>query len=307
MTRRPSPGSALAAIAALIHRFAVLLAAGIPAPRAWDAVAASAGEREGALLRSVADADDVPSALVRASVEAPPTERRAWRCFAAGMRIASVTGAPPGAALLALAEGLRGAAEAEREVAAALAGPRASARVVLALPVLGLAMASLLDLGALPVLVGTPLGGACLTVGAALVILAARWSSRIVRRARPRDPFPGVDLELAAVALSGGIAPDRALALLDSALAECGLPVATPLVAQTVSFAVGAGAPATGLLRAEAADRRSAIRSRARAAADEAAVALLLPLGVCVLPAFVVLGVIPVLAGVLGTAIAGWG
>lgn len=299
---RPRAGDGLAEIGVLVHRYAVLLLAGIGAARAWDHVVA---HTEHPVARATRDADDLPSALVRASASARPTERLAWRSLAAGIRIATVSGAPPGPALTALADALRAASELDREIASALAGPRASARVVLALPVLGLGMSALLDLGALPVLVGTPLGAGCLVVGIGLVGVAARWSARIVRRAQPSDPLPGLDLDLAAVALCGGLSVDRALALLDSALADSGLPSADPTVAEVVAFASSAGAPVAGLLRAEAAQRRTTARIRGRAAADEAGVALLLPLGVCILPAFVALGVVPVIAAVLGTVVGG--
>jgi tight adherence protein B len=282
----------------------VLLLAGIGATRAWGHVVE---HTEHPVARATRDADDLAAALVRASAAAPSTERLAWRSLAAGIRIATVSGAAPGPALNALADALRAASELDREIASALAGPRASARVVLALPALGLAMSALLDLGALPVLVGTPLGAGCLVVGVGLVAVAAKWSSRIVRRAQPSDPLPGLDLDLAAVALCGGLSVDRALVLLDSALADSGLPSADPAVAEVVTFAASAGAPVAGLLRAEAAQRRAAARIRGRAAADEAGVALLLPLGVCILPAFVALGVVPVIAAVLGTVTGGWG
>lgn len=299
---RPRTSDALTEIAMLVHRYAVLLIAGVSAPRAWYHVVEHTAHP---VARGTHDADDLAAALVRASSATPPIERRAWRSLAAGIRVATVSGAAPGPALTALADALRAASELDREIAGALAGPRASARVVLALPALGLAMATLLDLGALPVLVGTPLGAGCLTVGIGLAALAARWSARIVRRAHPSDPLPGLDLELAAVALCGGLPVDRALALLESALAECGLPPADPALGDVVAFASSAGAPVAALLRAEAAQRRAAAKARGRAAADEAGVALLLPLGVCILPAFVALGVVPIIAAVLGTVIGG--
>lgn len=286
----------------LVHRYAVLLVAGVSSQRAWHHVVEHTAHPVAGVTR---DAVDLAAALVRASSAAPPIERRAWRSLAAGIRVATVSGAAPGPALTALADALRAASELDREIASALAGPRASARVVLALPALGLAMATLLDLGALPVLVGTPLGAGCLAVGIGLAAFAARWSARIVRRAHPNDPLPGLDLELAAVALYGGLPVDRALALLESALAECGLPPADAALADVVAFASSAGAPVAALLRAEAAQRRAAAKARGRAAADEAGVALLLPLGVCILPAFVALGVVPIIAAVLGTVIGG--
>lgn len=66
-----------------------------------------------------------------------------------------------------------------------------------------------------------------------------------------------------------------------------------------LGFAVATGAPAAALLRAQAARAR---KHRHRAAEQRAAslgVRLMLPLGLCSLPAFVCLGIVPVLIGLL--------
>lgn len=68
-----------------------------------------------------------------------------------------------------------------------------------------------------------------------------------------------------------------------------------------LSFAALTGAPSSALLHAEAARLR---RERNRAAEQRAAalgVKLVVPLGLCSLPAFVCLGVVPVLLGLLPT------
>ena len=67
----------------------------------------------------------------------------------------------------------------------------------------------------------------------------------------------------------------------------------------TLAFAALTGAPSAALLYAQAARLR---RERNRAAEQRAAalgVKLVVPLGLCSLPAFVCLGVVPVLLGLL--------
>ena len=70
-----------------------------------------------------------------------------------------------------------------RQVAAALAGPRASAALLALLPLAGVALAAGLGARPLHVLLHTPLGVGCLLLGAALDLLGLWWTTRIVARA----------------------------------------------------------------------------------------------------------------------------
>jgi len=129
-------------------------------------------------------------------------------------------------------------------------------------------------------------------------------------------------LDLFAACLSAGAAPEQALAAVGnafesevgqvlSAVARGGLlgapvetawapclgdPVWAP-VARAVIRAHYSGAALTDVLVHQAADRRRALRSDAHAAAQRAGIHAVLPLGVCFLPAFVLVGVVPVVAG----------
>jgi tight adherence protein B len=66
-----------------------------------------------------------------------------------------------------------------------------------------------------------------------------------------------------------------------------------------------AGVPAAELLRSEAEEARRAARADAAAKASVLAVRLMLPLGLCVLPAFMLLGVAPLLLAVITSTISG--
>ena len=67
-----------------------------------------------------------------------------------------------------------------------------------------------------------------------------------------------------------------------------------------------AGVPAAELLRSEADERRRQARADISARAQALSVRLMIPLGVCVLPAFMALSVVPLLVTVLhGTTIVG--
>ena len=67
-----------------------------------------------------------------------------------------------------------------------------------------------------------------------------------------------------------------------------------------------AGAPAGLLLRSDAREMRLEARSAAQAAAARLGVTLMLPLGVCVLPAFLVVGVVPLVVSLVSSTTGAW-
>lgn len=126
----------------------------------------------------------------------------------------------------------------------------------------------------------------CLAAGAPL-----RAALAVVGEAVP--PPLGPLLRSAAGALVLGSPPEAALAgLRGSADLE--------RMADVLASAVVSGTAPADQLTALAQDVRRAGQDSARAAARRAGVLVVLPLGLCFLPAFVLLGVVPVVAGVAG-------
>lgn len=81
-----------------------------------------------------------------------------------------------------LAEQARIAEDVRVQLEAQLAGPRATARILMLLPLFGIAMGMMMGVNPLGWLLGTLLGAACLAVGLGLAGLGYWWTSRIVRR-----------------------------------------------------------------------------------------------------------------------------
>jgi tight adherence protein B len=106
-----------------------------------------------------------------------------------------------------------------------------------------------------------------------------------------------------AVAVSGGVSASAALDRVAEALAEAGLPP-DDAAAPAITFAQGAGVPVAGLLRAEAREARRNAQAAVRMRIAALGTRLLLPLGLCVLPAFVALGVAPLLLAMIGSTLA---
>ncbi len=290
----------LVAIAAIVQRLAVLLGAGVTPTAAWGYL------REGALAEQVATQSGggaaIAEAIVAASIQhAPPGERNAWRGLAAAWAVATDAGAPLASTLRDFAESLRGLSQAQREIAVALAAPQATARLVLVLPVVGILFGVLLGFDTLRTLFSTGPGWVCLMLGAGLMLLAWRWNRRLVARARPRDITPGLALDLLAIAVSGGgsLAHARASVALTLARLEVDAFADDPGIDATLELSARAGVPAAELLRSEARERRRDALASAQSAAQTLSVRLMIPLGVCVLPAFMVLSVVPLLLAVL--------
>jgi tight adherence protein B len=159
----------------------------------------------------------------------------------------------------------------------------------------------LLGFDTLGTLFATPIGWVCLGVGAGLMFGAARWNRQLVRRAQPRDLTPGLAFDLLAIAVAGGCSLDRARSAVAAAIEQFSLDgtLATDGTEEVLELSRRAGIPAAELLRSEATERRRQARADVSAGAQALSVRLMIPLGVCVLPTFMVLSVVPLLATVL--------
>jgi Flp pilus assembly protein TadB len=79
-------------------------------------------------------------------------------------------------------------------------------------------------------------------------------------------------------------------------------PPAVRALARPLVRAAGSAVPPAALLRTVADDTRAAARNAGEVAARRAAVAAVLPLGTCFLPAFVLVGIVPLVAGLVAAA-----
>ena len=223
----------------------------------------------------------------------------AWRSLAAAWRVATQCGAPLAPALRGFAEGLRDREAARRDIRIALAGPQATARIVMVLPVVALLLGLLMGVD-LAATVATPIGAGAMIGGLVLVVLARRWMRRLLRAAEPPPPTVGLALDLLAVAAGGGGSPDDRKASPGVKFTDA------EVLGRLVHLSRAAGAPLGELARAEAAEARAVARAEARETAERLAVRLMLPLGACILPAFLLLGVVPMLIGLLSSTVEVW-
>lgn len=291
--RRPAPPASetgASDAATSVQTLAVLLQAGAVPVVAW---------------RHLADIGDPHALAVTERVEggiplldAIEAEGGAWVDLAAAWEIATTVGAPLAEVLRIIAESLRDAASAADDVRIALAEPAGTARLLLWMPLAGLLLGFALGFDTVGVIVGNPLGAACVVAGLLLVLAARLWTRRLLRRAAPEPGTPGMRAELVAVALAGGASIDRALRLVAESSAGGGTEEG---IRSVLELSRAAGVPAVELLRASAAQDRHAARVHGRLRAAKLSTRLLIPLGVCTLPAFLLLGVAPMLLSVLAS------
>jgi tight adherence protein B len=169
-----------AAVIELCDGIGAELAAGrAPETALANAAAVADGELRAA-LRSVPQGEDVAAELDRLA-ELPGAA--GLRLLAGCWRIGAERGGMFGDVVGGLAAALRDEEAHRAEVAAQLAGPRATARLLALLPLLGLAMGAALGARPLVFLFGSLPGLVCLLAGLGLDALGLWWTGHLAARA----------------------------------------------------------------------------------------------------------------------------
>ena len=129
--------------------------------------------------------DGVPAALAAEAARRPEVAGDLSR-IAHSWALADRHGVPPVELLVAVHADIRWRLTHAGRVRAQLAGPRATAAVLAALPVLGIALGELVGAGPLAVLRAGALGQLLVVVGVGLAAAGTAWTDRILRGAVPR-------------------------------------------------------------------------------------------------------------------------
>ena len=194
----------------VVQQLAALLRGGRTPGRLWDELwtVYSAQGRNGQLLKepvqsravlsgssaavlasaraAAATGAPVAEAIRRAvSVAFPARDReaRTWSQLAACFDIAEASGCPLADVLTRFAAQLEAEDDAGAARQTALAGPKATVRLLTWLPLMGLGLGVALGVDPLATLLGTPPGLAALSGGAVLTVAGRAWSARLVSAA----------------------------------------------------------------------------------------------------------------------------
>lgn len=289
------------------------------------------------LLRSGASPDVAWRAAGFTHVDAvgapvPDNDHPAWDAVRAAARLAHSAGAPLADVLDVVAQHERARSEAEAARQAAIAGPQLSGTVLSWLPAAGLGLGVLVDTRAIHILFFTALGWLLLIMAGALAMTGRGWMKHLVAQARhaSRDAEPGelpvtLVLSLMDAAVAAGLDVRGALAAVGHAVEG---PQGADLTHAASMLALGhtwsdswADAP-EGLAPVERALRPAwqagtapratltaaghVLTLQRRIAADKAVgelgVRMALPLTLCLLPAFALVGLVPMLVAVASNA-----
>lgn len=137
------------------------------------------------ILRPIAAAARLGGDVVGAfAVAARSPGAEALHSVGAAWQVSARSGAALAGVLGRLSDTLRADEEARREVDACLAAPRATARILAVLPVVGLALGTGVGSDPVAVLSGSVLGAGCVAAGSALAVAGVFWVERIAARAR---------------------------------------------------------------------------------------------------------------------------
>jgi tight adherence protein B len=184
------------------------------------------------------------------------------------------------------------------ELKLAFASPKATANLILLLPLAAVMFSELLGLSALSSSFETSLGSLAIGAGLVLLIVARIFSLRMLEKAKPREADPGAFLDAVVIGLSAGLSPKSASALatrqsLENLSAEVS-PDQLSAFWDAVAVSEQSGIALTGILSARADALRHRLWNRRRTDLAKLSISLLLPLGLAALPAFVFLAVVPV-------------
>lgn len=296
----------VAQMASLAARLAVFFQAGLSPAKAWEELAldshiGEAGQALAGRIVSQLHEGGRHAESVRVACEG---QGEPERVFSAVVAVADESGTPLYHALWALAEALRDRVSVEAEIRAIVQAPRQTTLLLLALPPLSLVVAGLLGVNALGFLTGSAFGWSLLVLAVLLYAAAIVWMGRLVSQLMPDAGYLSPARDLLAVASQGGALPEVAEARVNRVLIEHGLAESDNSdIGDLTALSRRVGIPISRLSVAEATWQRHHARAEAAEAAQSLSVRILIPLGLFILPAFVAVGVVPVIFTLLEGAL----
>ena len=304
LLRRPS-GNSLG-VAGVAARLAVFMQAGLSPVASWRWLEGEGDNPTGTeeKVNTIIELIDTGHSVTEALELATRDDDEAWRVLAAVHAVAHDTGAPLGDALWALSGALSERDEVTQAVRQAIIAPLYTKRLLMALPLLGLVTSWALGVDAIGFLTGSGLGVLSLLVAGVLLLGAERWSGHMIREAIPGPGYLSPALDLLGIAASGGASPELAKKRVENALEDFQL--ASPerdTVGELTALSRRVGVPLRALAKAEASWSRARAKAFATEKAHALSVKILFPLGALVLPAFVLIAVVPVVFALLQGAL----
>ena len=192
------------------------------------------------------------------------------------------------------------------EVELAFAGPQSTSKVVMGLPVVALVLAQLTGMNPFGAIVGSLLGLLSVCLGAGLLVTGHYWTKRLLAKALPQSLDPGAYLDCVLIGLQAGL-PLNSARETASQFFKCvfSADVSERDVAvldEAAELSRTTGAALTQIILSGADRLREDLRFQISNRIARLSVKLMIPLGVAVLPAFILLSIVPIAISLLSNS-----
>jgi tight adherence protein B len=200
--------------------------------------------------------------------------------------------------------------ELEQAKATALAAPKATVKLLRFLPIVGVGLGFLLGVNPLRILLLNPIGVGALVIGVTFAWCGSWWSNRVVRDFERLTKFkfcsdPRVQLALIGAGVRSGASLAHTIQSLGVAGSEnllVGVPfrfAGLPESLECLEDAYTLGSSPIPVIGAKIQEYQRQTSEKYRTGAEKLAVELVIPLGLCYLPSFICIGVVPVILAFL--------
>jgi tight adherence protein B len=193
-----------------------------------------------------------------------------------------------------------------KEVELAFAGPQSTSKLVMGLPVIALVLAQLTGMNPFGAIVGSLLGLLSVCLGGGLLVTGHYWTRRLLAKALPPGLDPGAYLDCVLIGLQAGLPLDIARQVAEQNYKRV---FYADVSAQDISALDEAaelsrttGAALTQIILASADRAREDLRFQISNRIARLSVKLMIPLGVAVLPAFILLSIVPIAISLLSNS-----
>ena len=190
-----------------------------------------------------------------------------------------------------------------REVQLAFAGPQATAKLVMWLPVLALVLGQAVGMNPIGAIFHSLLGAISVSLGLGLMVAGRQWTRRLLARAIPDSRDPGAFLDCVLIGLQAGLplssAQSQAAQHYELAFGEAPEKQNFERLENAAELSRSTGAAIGEILIAESDGFREQHRHEVATRISRLGVRLMIPLGVAVLPAFILLSIVPIAISLL--------
>lgn len=191
----------------------------------------------------------------------------------------------------------------QNEVQLAFAGPQSTSRLVTGLPLVALALAQLVGMNPASAITGSVLGLVSVFLGSGLLALGHLCSKRLLAKAVPKSLDPGAFIDCVLIGLQAGlpleVARQRAELSYQKTFTEASSEQDEKALDDAAELSRKSGAALTEILLANADRFRDELRYEISGRIARLGIKLMIPLGVAVLPAFILVAIVPIAISLL--------